>query len=532
MFIYKSGVDTVLLHVLEKIPDSIEQCVSYNYMHGQLEFLAELIRLNYVLYNTGSSSALIKVHQCIYRCKWLISEDTPLMVRKVYLSIVCMLNSVELNSSLLYELSEQTKLDVHSINLYFSIIQFYLSSSNTVTQSLLIKFSAKLFNTISIVKDSRSLCTELLEHPQILPWLLENSNNTYASLFKRYVHMPDGSSHTDICSHLEILVQMLGHVITLNSNCFDVDFNQLTNYILRYSTMYTSLKLELCCLQISSIILIRKINYPHLLIEREIELFALLTRLLNTHSKPDSSEDSRLIAVNYLIKIFSSLTLYPSLFRPISTIQFVIIKNMIILLQDEVVDVRTSLATCISQVLDSHLPLDNHITLKLVFTWLANTLFILEECWELMLDYISSKICINVNAVKDEVVLFEKGKDNIYGEDCVNCELAFKTLRLVSINLKQTELFGNFVRYLFEYINTKSNILSSNLATTHPLDGMLSSNSLLYRQITGLLCVIKLMESLGENLPDNLNTILNTNEESCLISLYLKQIEKWTQFST
>ena len=524
MFLYTPCVDTVLLHLLEKLPHSKQQCVSYNFVHGLLELLAELIRLHYVLYRTGSSSVLILVHQCISRCNWLISMDTPMVIRNVYFSIVRMLDSEDLTSSLLVELSKYTIVElIHNINLCLSAIEFYIAKHITSTQHSN-ELVVKLFNDIT---DYTCLCTELMGHPIVLPWLYKKYQSTYCNLFKRLVHTLDSLSDIDVCCCLEIVAEMIEQLITLDSDILTVEFNLLTNCVLRCCNPECSIRSELSCLQISSLLLIHRIHNPLLVVVRESELIVLFTKLLNRHGRFDSTEDSRIISVRYLTKLFSSIVLSsPVILQSISTILFVILNKIILLLQDEVVEIRSLLATNISSTLNIPLPLDNRIVMKQIFIWIADTLYRYEDTWKLLLQYISGENCINIYSVKDGDVLFEKGKDNIYGEDRVNCENAFKSLLSMSDNLQKSEMSEGFILYLLEFIKTQSAIFST-VTTQNSLDTMLHCDPVLFKKIVGVFCVVKLVERLVEKVPDTISIPVQLIEKSCLVSLFMNQIEYW-----
>ena len=129
--------------------------------------------------------------------------------------------------------------------------------------------------------------------------------------------------------------------------------------------------------------------------------------------------------------------------------------------------------------------------------------------------------------VTNETVLFERGKDNIYGEDCVNCEFAFKSLHMISRNLHKTKEFGKFIQFLLGFVKTQSALLST-LQFESCSDLAFVSDTLLFKQISGILCVSKLLELSGEN-SESLGTYYQLTEVSYLLNLYLKQIEGWIQ---
>ena len=432
-----------------------------------------------------------------------------------------MLDSGDLTSSLLLGFSKYANIDVHNVNLCLSVIEFYIAKHNTQHSDEII---IQLFNGIT---DYACLCTELMGHPTLLPWLYQKYQSTYCSLFRRLVHTLDSLCDIDICCCLEILAEMVEQLITLDSCTLSVELNLLTDCILKCCSTECSIVCELSCLQISSLLLIHRINNPLLLVVRERELIVLFTRLLNMHGRFDSMESSRMMSVRYLAKIFSSMAFSsPIILQNISTILFVILNKIILLLQDEVVEIRSLLATNISSILNKPLPLDNHIVMKHMFIWIADTLYQYEDTWKILLQYISGENCINMHSVKDGDVLFEKGKDNIYGEDCVNCENAFKSLLSISDKLQKTEMCVGFIRCLLEFIKTQSTTFSIRTILSS-LDTMLSCNSLLFRKIVGVFCVVKLVERLDEKVSDSITTLVRVIEESCLISLFVKQIEYW-----
>ena len=398
MFLYSSNMSKLLLHVIGKIPSSREQCSSYNYIHGQLLLIGELIRLGFVLYGTCRSGVLLKVFEYISCLDWLFSRETPLVVRNVFFSIICMLtecigehqDSIELSVSLLHRLSENPSVDVSHVNLALSVVSFYLLYLDRTPQQVrkeLDKFCRSFFNSFISAPEHVSicnLCNGLLVYPDVLTWLSTSDNNIFVSLFRCIVQSV-GSLVSDITPVLEVLLQMLVDV-KLDSTEFHKEFNLLTNSILFSYSQYNSLQLELCYLQLASSMLICGVVNTNLLIERENELVAYLTELIGKHCKPSSTEDSRMIAGDSITSLLYYLTLSPhTLRKSLFSFQFVIFDNVILLLQDELVEVRNSVAKEVSKVFNVSPLIDAHFALKMVFYWLSKNLSKSEESWRLLL---------------------------------------------------------------------------------------------------------------------------------------------------
>ena len=535
MFVYSSNMARLLLHVIGKIPSSIDQCVSYNYVHGQLLLIEELIRLAFVLYGIGPSSVLVKVYEYISCLDWLFSKEIPLVIRNAFFSIICTLtecivehqDSVEINESLLHKLSENPSVDISNLNLTLSVVSYYILYMDRVPQGLkkeLNKFSRSFFNSFISSPHHAicDLCKGLLLYPDVLTWLSTSDNSTFVSLFKRIVQSINFLPNSDISSALEVLLQMLVE-LKLDSTEFAAEFNLLTNCLL-CSKQYNTLQLELCSLQLASSILICGVVNTNLLIERETELVAYLTDLIGKHCKPNSTEDCRIIAGDSITSILYYLTLLPhTLRKSLFTFQFLIIDNVILLLQDELVEVRNTVAKEVSKIFNVSPLVDAHYALKMVFYWLSKNLPKSEESWELLLNYVSFKSTINSVSVTNETVVFERGKDNIYGEDCVNCEFAFKSLHMISRKLYKTELYGKFIQFLVGFVRTQSILKSESCS-----DLAFVSDALLFKRFSGVLCVSKLLEVTGEKSED-FCTYYQLAERSYLLKLYLKQIEIWIQ---
>ena len=535
MFLYSSNMAKLLLHVIGKIPSSVEQCVSNNYVHGQLLLVEELIRLAYVLYGTGGRSVLQKVYEYILCLDWLFSRETPLVIRNAFFSIICMLTecitnhqeSIELNVNLLRKLSEDSNLDISNLNLTLSVVSYYILYIHRTPQLVreeLNTFIGRFFNTFiaSHKHNICDLCNGLLQYHDVLAWLSTSDNSTFVSLFRCIVESAGSLAGSDISCVLEVLLQMLAD-IKLDSTEFSEEFNLLTNCLLS-SIQYDSIQLELCSLQLASSILICGVVNTSLLNAREIELVAFLTELIGKHCEPDSAEDSRMIAGDAITSLLYYLTLSPYTLRPsLFTFLFVVISKIILLLQDELVEVRNSVAKEVSKVFNFSPLIDAHFALKMMFYWLSKNLAKSEESWELLLTYVSYKNTINSFSVTNESVLFEKGKDNIYGEDCVNCEFAFKSLHLISRNLHKTKLYATFIQFLLGFVKAQPPLPSATCS-----DITFVSNALLFKRFSGVLCLSKLLELAGEK-AESCCIYYQQAERSYLLRLYLEQIEVWIQ---
>ena len=530
-FLYKPRMDTIILHLISKIPNSPTQCISFNVLHGQLVLISEVIKAAYVTYDTGCTDVLLDIQKQVMSHYWLLGNDVPLSINRIYFNLIRTLkdsdlaNAFEIKHDIFNILSQYSYTDPNIIDFILTIIEYFqscLPRTNEIFQQTFYNFYSEFLHHLmkSPIDSIIHLSTLLLKHANSIQWLSSNMNALPLELIKCFIQCT--TSPLIPFDSLSSLIEVIGLIleVTQFDKTLGIALDTLIDTILNATSCLTA---QLCSMQIAGIILVGKSEHQDVAVKREEEVKIFWIDLIKKHSKPDLSEDSRMTCVLSLVRILKRTPIPQYL----QTILIECIDVVILLLQDELAEIRNALADGLATVFNATPPLHSHIVVKLLLQYVATHWFQLKPVWDVLLRFVTAGITMNDLMVNDEIVLFERGKDNVFGEDSVNFEFALKSLYIISKKLEDSNLNEDYIQSVCRCLEKELNDLPK-IPQPNKLDSLFKKDGFLFKKISGIFCLTRLLSRMGREEPV-CEDILQLPVHSYFISVSFRRIQEWIE---